>query len=220
MKMKRNPDGKSRIWICFVVLILLCASLLCSCKADVPRKDEIEQRVKWLIEKSYPLNTVLYGVGMPVYSKDSKKAEIEYIYDSFNTIYTSYDIITPYSSYLTIEEFKMAAEEVFSTSYLQSLYAVLFDGLLLEYGSDGQVLLADYSEDSDWIYQSRTKSALVDWQRIYDYSSMQISRRGNQNRVQITLDTYKSGETDKEPLPVRLNLIYERGNWYLDSPTY
>ncbi|MBQ9416514.1 MAG: hypothetical protein IJU20_06710 [Clostridia bacterium] len=114
----------------------------------------------------------------------------------------------------------MAAEEVFSTSYLQSLYAVLFDGLLLEYGSDGQVLLADYSEDSDWIYQSRTKSALVDWQRIYDYSSMQISRRGNQNRVQITLDTYKAGETDKEPLPVRLNLIYERGNWYLDSPTY
>ena len=55
-------------------------------------------------------------------------------------------------------------------------------------------------------------------ERIYDYSSMKIVKPSNGEYVNITIDTYTL--EDKTVKNISLTFVYERGDWYLDSPTY
>ena len=59
---------------------------------------------------------------------------------------------------------------------------------------------------------------LVTWQRIYDYSTMRVIKPSSSDYVTVEIDTHLEGE--EEILPVQISMVYERGGWYLDAPTY
>jgi hypothetical protein len=54
--------------------------------------------------------------------------------------------------------------------------------------------------------------------RIYNYDSMEIVRPSKANRITVEIDSYLEGS--EEHLTVRLSLVKQDGEWYLDSPTY
>ena len=75
-----------------------------------------------------------------------------------------------------------------------------------------------YLETSDWMYQSISATDFDLSERIFDYSSMEIVKPSNGEYMNVTIDSYSL--RDKKVKTITLSFIYERGNWYLDSPTY
>ena len=94
------------------------------------------------------------------------------------------------------------------------LYETAFDGIMT---GNASALLRFY-EQGDTLYQSMLAKDFGVNERIYDYSTMKIVRPSNNTYVNIVIESY----TLNDPTRVKVNLSfsYERGNWYLDSPTY
>ena len=55
--------------------------------------------------------------------------------------------------------------------------------------------------------------------RIFKYDTAEMVRPSNKNTVNVTMDTYLESNPD-EIVSVRITLIMQDGEWYLDSPTY
>ena len=135
--------NKKKIIIAAVAVLLLVGTLggVLGYLATVPKTDEVYDRVVELIEASYELNTVFYGAGLPVYKTDSAYADFSHLYFDFQYL-GDYEIVTEYAKFLSEEEIKTAAEKVYSKSYLESLYASIFDGVLVN--ETGSTLFARY----------------------------------------------------------------------------
>lgn len=199
-----------------LVLLPLVGSLS-GCGLFAPKIDVLYDRVVELVEASKQLNTVFYGVGLPVYERGSEYAEQNHIY--FQHPQPGYETVTPYASFLTVSEIRTAAEAVYSRDYLENvLYVSAFTGHALSNGDSSMVEVARYLEDTSWIYQAENAQRYPVEMRVFDYSTMRITRPSNRSAVYVTLDAYP--ETGGEAEEVRLRLVkQEDGKWYLDSFT-
>jgi hypothetical protein len=76
---------------------------------------------------------------------------------------------------------------------------------------------AQYREDATRLYQWKNYEPLVTQQRIYDYASMRVVGGDSQTAV-IEIDSHL--ENEQTTLVVELVLVWENGQWRLDTPTY
>ena len=203
---------KKIISLLLTVFTLLMALSLLSCSGNAPELENVKERFIYLIENSKELNTIYFGKGLPVYDRDGILAQEKGIY--YVDEYTSYDRVMENSRYLSIDELKERSEEIYSTEYLSALYETAFDGVMT---GNASAYLRFY-EASDWIFQNTYATDFEIGERIYDYSTMQIVTPSNKEYVNITIDSYTLNDGKKNT--VQLTFVYERGNWYLDSPTY
>ncbi len=203
---------KRIISLILAVFTMLGAISLISCSGNSPELDEVKERFVYLIENSKELNMIYFGSGLPVYQREGILAEQKGVY--YNDELTSYDRVMENSRYLSIDEIKERSEEIYSTEYLSALYETAFDGVMT--GSSAAYLR--FYEAYDWIYQNTYATDFELSERIYDYSTMQIVKPSNSEYINITVDSYTL--EDKTIKTVSLTFVYERGNWYLDSPTY
>ena len=203
--------------LCLLLLLALLSSLV-GCGLIPPKMDELYDRVVELVEGSKELNTVFYGAGLPVYARDSEYAELNHIY--FQHPQPGYETVSPYAKFLTVADIQAAAEKIYSRAYLEEvLYVSAFTGHAFSDGAEGAVVAgATYLEDTAWIYRSETAERYPVEMRVYDYSTMRITRPSNRKAVYVTLDAYP--EAGGEAEEVRLRLVkQEDGRWYLDSFT-
>jgi hypothetical protein len=192
--------------------VLLCPLSLAACSTQAPPVEAIYDTVVDLIERSYAANDLLYGYGLPVIAIDSEWAELNFTYSEND--YADYEYVSEYSPYLTANAIKAELESVYSTDYLSTYYTSLFDGFIA-----GETLFrARYYEADNWLYQSVDNEPLVTWQRIYDYSTMRITKPSRADYVSVIIDTHLEG--DDTILPVTISIVNQGGTWYLDSPTY
>lgn len=209
---------KQRILATLLLVSVLCGLCLSFSGCSAPKVEEVYDRVVELVEASKELNTVFYGAGLPTYPTDSEYAELNHIY--FNHTHPGYEFVTPYAKFLTVADIKAAAEKVYSAEYLENvLYVTAFTGHAISDGEEGAfVSPARYTEDSSWIYASTARTEYPVQMRVYDYSSMRISRPSNRRAIYVTIDVYtEDGAADGEE---RLRLVKaEDGQWYLDSFT-
>ena len=192
--------------------LLACLMLvaLCACnRTQPPAREDIYDTAVELIEKSYAVNDIVFGYGLPVWEADSEYAAVHYVYGKTPT----YENVTEYASVLTIAQIKTMMEQVYSADYLESLFVTLFDGYAYEEGA----MAAQITEDSARLYEYRKYSPLITSQRIYDYATMRVVDGDEQTAV-IRLDSHLENET--ETLTVELVLLLENGQWRLDTPTY
>ncbi len=212
---RHKPATRVVAWLMTAVLLaLLVPTALSGCGASKPPAlSEIYDQVVELIEKSYAVNDVLFGNGLPVYKVGSEYAQIHGLYASSEDV--RYEYVTEKSPYHSISQIKQALEEVYSKDYLDSIYESLFDGTVV----GGYVVQALFYEDESALYQSVDYRPLVAGQRIYDYASMRIVSPSNADFVTLELDSHMENST--EMTPVRLGLIRQSdGGWRLDTPTY
>ena len=118
--------------------------------------------------------------------------------------------------YLTVADIKAAAEQVYSKSYLMSIYETMFVGYMESGLTD--MIYARYYEGPDGLMILKDADVWVTEKRLYDYDSMQIVRPSSANKITVLIDSHLEGQT--EILPVRLSFILQDGEWYLNSPSY
>lgn len=214
--MKKSRYNKVLILFGLIAAVVLSTLCFASCSAsDPPPVEEIYDRLVYLIENSAEVNTVFFGEGLPVYRRGSDEAELLRIY------YMSSDEVLEevklqYCEYLTLEEVKAKAELVYGEEYRESLYETVFTGYAIS-ESSGSILPARYSEDEKGIYQNSEVTPLVSGVRNYDYASMKIVS-GNKKYIRVEIESYTDAAPD-ERVVSKLSFVYERGNWYLNSPS-
>ena len=160
--------------------------------------------------------------GYYYYSTDYTPPEVARYYSSSDP--ENYDYVSVTSDYLSIGEIKTAAEKVYSKEYLENLYESLFTGVMVDESTSG--LYAKYMEYTDVNYggvsmlmQSNTYPVLVTEKRIFDYSTAKVVKPGNKELVNIEVETYL-GSDPQTRTTVRVTLVLQDGEWFLDSPTY
>ena len=196
--------------LCLVLLVLALGS--CAKRSTAPALDDIYDEVVSLIERSYAVNDVVLGHGLPTWEIGSDYAERMRMYPSNS--YADYENVAPYAPYTSIGELKQAMEEVYSSDYLSSIYVTLFDGFV---GATG-VVRAQLAESEGGLRQSVSAEPLLEGRRIYDYSTMRIVSPSSADYVTVELESHLEHEADT--LTVRLGLTLERDGWRLDTPTY
>ncbi len=204
---------KKRILSAVLIIMMLFVSLcIQSCAGNAPELDEVRDRFIWLIENSKEINVLFFGEGLPTYEREALLSdELGIYYDDVNT---TYDKVMELTRYKSSDEMRSAAERVYSEAYLSAIYETAFEGYLT--GSTSAYLR--FYEESDWMYQNIYAPDYDLSERIYDYSSIELIKPSNGDYVNITIDTYTLA--DRNIRTISLSFAYERGNWYLDSPTY
>ena len=125
-------------------------------------------------------------------------------------------VATRSDKYMTVSDIKAAAEQVYSKSYLMSIYETVFVGYIDSGLTD--MIYARYYEGPDGLMILKEADVWVTEKRIYDYDSMQIVRPSSAGKITVLIDSHLEGQT--EILPVRLSFILQDGQWYLNSPSY
>ncbi len=203
---------KAIISAILVIAVILTAMCTVSCSGKAPELEDVKERFIYLIENSKEINTVYFGSGLPVYERDTLLSDKKGVY--YNDTYTSHERVMELSRFLTVNEIKERSEEIYSTEYLEAMYETAFQGVMT--GSSSAYMR--FYESEDWLYQNLYATDFKLSERIYDYSSMKIVKPSNSEYINITIDTYTL--EDKKVKNISLTFVYERGDWYLDSPTY
>lgn len=152
---------------------------------------------------------------------DYVEAEVEYYYTSSDDEH--YDYVREDCPYQTTDSIKEKAETVYASTYLAAIYEAMFTGVTVTGGEAGTLTAryidyADPDEGGSHLMKSNTWNPLpVD--RVYLYDTMRMVKPSNSRYVNVEIDTYRPGD-EGNIVTVRVSLAYERGNWYLDSPTY
>ena len=150
--------------------------------------------------------------------KEVKKNTYMFTKEEFLAQYDTDATYTPVRSdkYVTVNDIKAAAEEVYSKAYLMSVYQTIFVGYVQSGISD--IIYARYYEGNEGLMILKDPDVWVTAKRIYDYDSMKVVRPSNSKKITLLIDSHLEGET--EILPVRLSFVKQDGEWYLDSPSY
>ena len=133
--------------------------------------------------------------GKTAYYTDSKiwcyllegyqEPEYEFFYDKDDP--KDYDYVTADCEYLSVSDIKAAAEEVYSTEYLSSIYDSLFVGTAAVTESvDGMsARYIDYADGDGLVtlMQSNTYDALITEQRQFDFSTAKMVKPSNSKYV-------------------------------------
>ena len=167
----------------------------------------------------------------PVYADENGKTyyySIEYTEKKYDFYYTDkdptdYDYVSEDSQYLSIEQIKIAAEEVYSLDYLQtSVYEALFTGAVASESTQGlSSRYVEYSSDmlGTVLMQSNKYEPLVTETRIFDFSTATMVKPSSKALVNIEVETYLPSSPDVRTT-VRVTMVLVDGVWYLDSGTY
>ena len=147
--------------------------------------------------------------------------EYEFFYDSTDP--ADYDYVRLNGDYQNVADIKAAAEKVYSSDYLKSIYESMFIGSVS--ASDKvEGLSARYIEYADdmgniSLMKSNKYDPFITEIREFDFSTAKIVRPANAEYVNIQIESYLPSKP-AERLTVRLSMILENGQWMLDSATY
>ena len=186
----------------------------CSKGGPPPELETVYDRIVEVVEASHEVNVLLFGAGLPVYSRGD--AEDLLVHRYYNVTDDGREYVTPYSKYISIRQMESAISAVYSVEYRESLFETLFTG----YADSNMIatMPARFQEDERYLYQSQYVDALVEGVRVYDYASMKIVEGSNATRIRVSIPSY----TEKHPdvwTNVTLSFVLENGDWYLDSPS-
>lgn len=213
---------KRIIAISLAVCLLVGACVVfftCSMRRG-PKVEDIYDRVVELVEDSYELNTVFYGVGLPVYQTDSAYAQFSYLYYGFPYA-GEYELVKEFSMFSSVDEIKYAAEKVYSKAYLEEvLYPTAFDGYAISDGIGGAAIAGSrYLEEDEGFYMAVDGENYLTGMRIYDYSTMKVVSPSRADACYVEMDSWLE-DAPEAVTTVRLRLVLQDdGLWYLDSFT-
>lgn len=196
-----------------VLIILSIALSTASCSQNAPELEDVKDRMVYLIEGSKKINTLFFGKGLPVYDRESILSSELGVY--YNDQYAAYNRVLEGSGYLSAEQMKDEAEKIYSEEYLAAIYETAFDGFI----TGNSAAYIRFYETSDWLFQNREAVDFNFKERIYDYSTIEIVKPSSDKYINITIESYSIDNPTKRE-KISLGFTFERGNWYLDTPTY
>ena len=153
---------------------------------------------------------------------DYEEPTYEFFYDTKDP--SDYDYVRDDTGYLTIQQIKDSASQVYSAEYLESIYDTFFVGAA-GVTENSEILSARYMEYTDpetgdlRLMKSNSFKPLVTEKRLYDFSTAKIVRPKNGEYVTVEIESYLESTPD-DRLTVKIGLRLQNGEWMLDSATY
>lgn len=193
------------------------------CSSRAPELSEIYDRVVELVEASYELNEIFYGDGLPYYDRNLEIYKLMYSDYTTEGYTKSYNIVSSLAKYHSVDEIKMAAEQVYSLELLEEVvYPSAFTGLFISGAASGaQYVNARYvdGEDDFYIYAGEEHQLTSPTPLIYDYATMKIIQPSNGERVLIQMTAWEEDNPDSQTEVTLTLTLSENGVWLLDSLT-
>ena len=196
-----------------IVLILVVLSVLLAfsaCGGEKMTEEQVIEIAGPLIQKSYEINDIFFGEGLP--HDEAPEDEDETQYDIAPVKY-----VPVFSDkFKSVSSLKEAALEVYTESYLENVFDIVFNGMS---DDDGNIIqYARYFEsfaDNLKIRAGVEEESIVTG-RKYDVTTLKITTQA-ENYVFFTLDSFIDGESAGT---IELSIKDEGNGWRLDSPTY
>ena len=218
---KKGAGAVRRLLIGLLVLPVLAGLIFFpSCASKVPKLEEIYDRVVELVERSYELNVIFYGEGLPYYDRDLPIYKPFYNDYSTESFTKDYHIVSSHAKYRSVDAIKMAAEQVYSPELLeQVVYPSAFTGLMVSGVGGAQFANARYLEDGEnlYIYAGEDQTDFPT-PLVYDYATMKIIQPSNAERVLLSVTAWEEDRPD-EPITMRISVVLSDGQWLLDKLT-
>ena len=193
--------------ITLLILSVILAFSLFSCSGG-PSDEVLLARFSELIPASLEINDIFFGEGLPTYSREEYKEAYEMTEGSD----PDYDFVTMEAKYQSIAEIKEAAEAVYTSGYLSSIYTLIFEGF---YDEGIGHIAALYVEDSNGFAKHNKTEPQITEARVYDTSSAKVLMK-NDKYATIEVNTTLAGKAET----VRIRMMNQDGTWLLDDPTY
>ena len=136
----------------------------------------------------------------------------------------TYDFVRLDCGYVTIDDIKTVAEKVYSKDYLESsVYDALFTGAVTDEDLKGlSARYIEYGEGADgdvYLMKSNEYEPLITETRKFDFSTARVVKPGNKSLVNIEVETYLESNPEYR-LTLRITMVRQDGEWYLDNATY
>ena len=209
----KSKQKKSAMLLALLLLLASLPSFFVSC---APKTEEIRERVEWLISSSEEIGEVLWGKGLPVWTRDSAFAKENHLYDDFEE--DDYLFVSDESPYLSALAIQTEAERYYAKDFLEkSVYPQTFDGIAINDSMGDRVFAnARFYDDGDWFYQYKdAENYFATGHLTYDFSTMKVVRPSNQTTCYVTISA--TLDTTGETLTQRVKLQKQNGEWYLAS---
>ena len=204
---------RKKIKIFAFIIVLSLFSTLVSCGSTPPPPlEEVKDELVSLIDASAEINTVFFGSGLDVYDREGTDEE-KLIYEGLSDALSGYEMVRPDAKFLSVDAIKEAASKVYSASYLEGIYQMVFDGYADEISG---VTRAKFLEWEGGFYQNSSYESYIEEKRTYNYDTMKIvdPSRGEYLNVEI------ESELNGEKMTIILSFTLTENGWRLDSPTY
>ena len=209
---------KKRIAAALTALLL---TSLTSCSGGVHSEEEIRAALDTLLPKSFELNEIYFGEGLPMSNDKEKVEEFYSIFDS-DVESINYHPVDISCGYTTETDIREATLEVFTDDYADYLFGRAFSGISATFNEGEEqeytstAVYAMYIEQ-DGILTVRINLAdeAIPLGREYDLDSMELIEN-EENFVIAKIPTVMDGRE----LEVELRLVKTDAGWRLDSPTY
>ena len=203
------------------VLSALVLPSLASCGGNAHPEEEIRAALDTLLPKSFELNEIYFGEGLPM---SDDRALVEEFYGMFESDVQAinYHPVDASCAYTTEASIREATLEVFTEDYAGYLFDRAFAGISETFNEGGEqeytstAVYAMYIEQ-DGILTVRINlgDEAIPLGRVYDLDGMELIEN-EENFVVAKIPT----EMDGRALDVELRLVLTENGWRLDSPTY
>ena len=153
-----------------------------------------------LIERAEVLNRYIWGVGPEV---------AEYDDSSVTASGTSkYVKVADTAEYTTLASLTEAILQTYSTDYCDIIIEIVLEG--------GEDTFARYNEDAEGNLTFNVRSSGFELRTALDAASAKVKSTGF-NRVVVSVPCTFDGQPDGD---YEVSMVWENGEWKLDSPTY
>jgi len=198
-----------RILLLLVALVLATGTVAACAPAEEPleiTEEEALRVLKDLVPRSYDLNVIFFGEGLPLEGMpETKPATLFYLPVSADSPYTK------------ISDVKKAAAAVYSSRYLAGVYVAAFEGVAAE-STDGLLntsVSPRYTEYGGKLHGDASAEA-KDIRGRLEVLSATVGRC----TPEYVTTRVTCREEDGDTVEVTILLTLENGVWLLDSPTY
>lgn len=210
----------------FCVAALAVTALVSCGRHD---EDEIKKAAAELIEKSYEINEIFFGEGLPLAEEEEYASTFPGYavpapsVDPDSGDDMTYYMVSPKTGYSSVDDIKKGTLAVYTEEYAEPLFDMAFSGFAVTVGGDrtertDAVSYARYI-DTTAGYLGMRKLAdheILPLGRTYDTSAMTVVKnRGNEASVSV-----RSFADGKDAGEIEIALKLTGDGWRLDSPTY
>lgn len=207
---------KKIISIVILISAVLSSFVFTSC-AEVSSEKEVMTAARNLIERSYTVNEVCFGKGLP-YDEDGLYVNFLAAAIGVSVEDLAYFPVSEDAEFQSIDEIKAYVSNVYSSEYCEFLFQRTFDGLS---DSDEIAIYPRYIEQYDmFTVRPDGGGMVIEELRTFDLDSIKIVKIKPKYAL-IRVEAYRAGESIGT---VSLKLVHEKVDgimcWRLDTPTY
>ena len=184
-------------WIMILCVCLLLAGVavpLAGCRSAAPAREEVFDLLVARIEQAVDVNTVVFGVGLPVFAREGAEEQLIHRYYGSGDDSSDY-VMTPYARFAGCAEIEAAIRS-----------------------ASGAVMPARYLEQDGSLRQSNRVEPTVTGTRLYEYDSLEILPDSRADYLHVSIRS-RSDSPSSVWKSTSLYFVLQNGEWFLNGPS-